>query len=152
MLDSYVIGNKIRDLRVENHFNQDQIAELLYVSRQAVSRWELGLTLPSVDNLIELSRLFHLSFEEILCMDEDVKIDESNIFIGHDRGFIVRSIIEGKLAVDLPEVFYQFSRPERMQILKALKEKKVRSHLSRLWVRLTPEEQKYLKNEVKNHE
>lgn len=148
MLDSYAIGNKIRDLRVANQYNQDKLAEILFVSRQAVSRWELGLTLPSVDNLIELSKIFKISFEEILCMNEPVILDEENIFVGHDRHFIIKKIIENKLEVDLFDVFYQFSNSERLIVLKAIKNNKIKASLPRLWVKLTPEEQKYLKNEV----
>ncbi|MDD3126546.1 MAG: helix-turn-helix transcriptional regulator [Candidatus Izemoplasmatales bacterium] len=148
MLDFYTIGNKIRDLRVANQYNQDQIAEKLFVSRQAVSRWELGQTLPSVDNLIELSRIFRISFEEILCMNEPVVFEETNIFAGHDRNFIVKKIIEGDIQVDLAAVFYQFSNAERLVVLKAIKSGKMKSSWTHLWVKLTPEEQKYLKNEV----
>jgi len=144
MLDFMAIGNKIRDLRVEHRFSQDQIAEMLYVSRQAVSRWELGQTLPSVDNLIELSTLFHLPFEEILCMNQVVTMDPANLFLGHDRMFVIKKILDGSLKVNLPDVFYQFSNAERMIVLKAIENGTYQTDHNRLWVKLMPEEQKYL--------
>jgi len=144
MLDFMAIGNKIRELRVEHHFSQDQIAEMLYVSRQAVSRWELGQTLPSVDNLIELSTLFHLPFEEILCMNKVVTIDPSDLFLGHDRMFVIKKILDGSLKVHLPDVFYRFSNAERMIVLKAIENGTYQTDNNRLWVKLMPEEQKYL--------
>ncbi|MDD4124046.1 MAG: helix-turn-helix transcriptional regulator [Bacilli bacterium] len=144
MLDSSAIGKKIHELRVISNYSQDQIAEILYVTRQAVSRWELGQTLPSIDNLIELSKLFNVSFEEILCMNDEAVIDNNNIFAGHNRAFIVKSIINGKIEVDLAKVFYQFSDEERMQILSALKSKKLQTNIKCLKVRLTPTELDYL--------
>ncbi|MDD3383862.1 MAG: helix-turn-helix transcriptional regulator [Bacilli bacterium] len=144
MLDSSAIGKKIHELRLMNKYNQDQIAEMLYVTRQAVSRWELGQTLPSIDNLIELSKMFNVSFEEILCMNDEAVIDSHNIFAGHNRSFVIKSIINGKIDVDLAKVFYQFSDEERMQILSALKNKKLQTDIKCLKVKLTPTELDYL--------
>jgi len=149
MLDFIAIGNKIRDLRTAHRYQQDQIAEKLYVTRQAVSRWELGQTLPSVDNLIELGRLFGTSFEELLCLDEVVKVDETDIFRGHDRNFIVRKIVDGTLKVNLPDVFYRFSNTERMMVLKAVRYGVFVTDLHRLWPKLMPEEQRYLNKKEK---
>ncbi len=144
MLDINAIGKKIHDLRINANYNQDQIADALYVSRQAVSRWELGQTLPSVDNLIELCKLFRISFEEILCLDEPILIDPDNIFQGHDRAFIIQNIISGKIEVDLSTVFYQFSDMERMTILKHIKNNHLKTDINSLWYRLTPTEMSYL--------
>lgn len=46
MLDFQAVGENIHNLRVQKDFSQDEMAELLFVSRQAISRWELGQTLP----------------------------------------------------------------------------------------------------------
>ena len=62
MLDCIAVGKKIQKYRMKYHYNQEQLAELLYVSRQAVSRWELGQAVPTIDNMIELTRLFEVSF------------------------------------------------------------------------------------------
>lgn len=124
MLDCIAVGKKIHDCRVKNNYSQDNIAELLFVSRQAVSRWETGQAMPTIDNLIELSRLFSVSFEELLCLEEAKELDPQNLFCGHNREFIVRRICNGELVVDLPEVFWQFSPQERMQVLSSMKRKK----------------------------
>ncbi len=42
MLDFQAIGAKIHMLRIKHEYKQEYLADLLYVSRQAVSRWELG--------------------------------------------------------------------------------------------------------------
>ena len=58
-------SEKIQRLRRENGLSQEQLAERLNVSRQAVSKWELG-TLPDVDNLIKISRFFDCSLDYLL--------------------------------------------------------------------------------------
>ena len=45
---------------------EEQLAELLYVSRQAVSKWENGISDPSTSNLLALAKLYKVSAEEIL--------------------------------------------------------------------------------------
>lgn len=54
------------DLRKKNHLTQDELAEKLYVTRQAVSRWETGETTPNIETLKLISREFGLSINELL--------------------------------------------------------------------------------------
>ena len=122
MIDFVRVGKKIQEERLNHGMSQDVLAEVLAVTRQALSRWENGLSAPSIDSLITLSRIFGLSFEELLCLEEDVEIDPENIFAGHDRDFIVEGIIDGRIKTDLEDVFYQFSPSERMRILIAIRE------------------------------
>lgn len=144
MLDFQAVGEKIHSLRAELGFSQDEVAERLYVSRQAVSRWELGLTLPSVDNLVEMCKLFSVTFEELLCIGQPVAFDEDDIFKGHSRNFVVQSIVGGKLKVNLPDVLYLFSPAERQIILKAVRDGKLSTDYAELAVKLTDGEKNYL--------
>ncbi|MCI2068503.1 MAG: helix-turn-helix domain-containing protein [Bacilli bacterium] len=144
MLDSKAIGNKINDLRSKNKMSQDQMAEKLFVTRQAVSRWELGQSLPSIDSLLEMSRLFSVSFEDILCLSEKKTIDPHDLFNGHSREYVVKAIIRGDLKVDLGDVFYQFSPEERLQILQAIRDKELRVDIQELLPKLTTGENVYL--------
>ena len=143
MLDFKAVGEKIHNLRVGAGYSQDKLAETLYVTRQAVSRWELGLTLPSVDNLAELCTLFKVTFEQLLCIDEPAHFSD-DIFEGHSREFVVKSITDGTLKVNLPDKFYLFSPTERLHILKAVKDRKVECDIEGLSVKLTDDEKKYL--------
>ena len=59
------IGEQIQKLRKQNSLSQEAIAEKLNVSRQAVSKWETGLSNPDTENLIRLSELFGVSVEEL---------------------------------------------------------------------------------------
>ena len=56
----------IRRLRTEKGLSQDELAEKLFVTRQAVSRWENGETTPNTETLKQLSRLFDVSINTLL--------------------------------------------------------------------------------------
>ena len=53
-------------LRTQNGLSQDELAEKLYVTRQAVSRWETGETIPNTETLKLLSKLFDVSINTLL--------------------------------------------------------------------------------------
>ena len=60
------IGEKIAHLRIVNNMSQEKLATLLKVSRQSVSKWESGETLPQIDNVLVLSSLFKITTDELL--------------------------------------------------------------------------------------
>lgn len=59
-------GEKITLIRKENNLTQEQFAELMGVSRQSVSKWELGTTFPDTEKLIKMSKLFSCSIDYLL--------------------------------------------------------------------------------------
>ncbi len=144
MLDQVIIGEKIKSLRLKNNITQETLASTLYVTRQAISRWEQGLALPTVDNIIALSSLLHTSIDEILCLDEPITIHKENIFDGHSRPFIIEAILRQTIQINLPESFYLFSKKERMVLLKAIKEKRLPVDQEELQYYLTKIEKEYL--------
>lgn len=60
------IGKFILELRLKNGLSQNQLAKMIPVSRQAISNWELGKSLPDLAILLELSKIFCVSIDEIL--------------------------------------------------------------------------------------
>ena len=146
MIDSVKVGKKIYALRKENSLTQDDLASKLMVTRQVISKWELGNSLPSIDLIIELSKLFNTSIEEILCLNDDsrIEIDESNIFKGHNRKYILDKIIDGEIKVDLVNVFYQFSPIERVLVINAIREEKLKVNINDFSTRLTDAEKRLL--------
>ncbi len=60
------IGNFIKALRIENNLSQNDLSEMIHVTRQAISNWENGKALPDSYILIELSNIFGVSINEIL--------------------------------------------------------------------------------------
>ena len=65
------LGNKILELRKKNNLSQEQLAEKLDVTRQTISKWELGETSPDIKQARELSKIFKISLDELV--DNDVK-------------------------------------------------------------------------------
>ena len=60
------IGDKIYKLRKENNLSQEELANKLNVSRQTVSKWELGDSCPDFDKIVPLCDIFNISTEELL--------------------------------------------------------------------------------------
>lgn len=60
------LKDKLAELRNKKGLSQIAAAEALNVSRQAISRWETGASAPSTENLIELSRLYGVSMDELV--------------------------------------------------------------------------------------
>ncbi len=60
------IGERIKAYRKEKGLSQEQMAEALNVSRQAITKWESGKGLPDIENLIVLSRTFGVSLDEMV--------------------------------------------------------------------------------------
>ena len=75
MIDFVKVGSKITKCREELNLTQKDVAEKLFVSRQLVSKWENGSGIPSIDVLLELSLLFRVTFEELLCLDEELFVE-----------------------------------------------------------------------------
>ena len=76
----------IRDLRTQHGLSQDALAERVFVTRQAVSRWETGETVPNVETLKLLSQLFDVSINTLLgaprkliCQCCGMPLDDSTI-------------------------------------------------------------------------
>lgn len=65
------LGDKLSSLRRENNYTQEQLADVLGVSRQAISKWESDATYPETDKLIRICKLFHCSTDYLLLEDED---------------------------------------------------------------------------------
>ena len=59
------IGQKIKDLRKENHVTQRALAKYLCITSQAISKWENGHTLPEVNMLPRIADMFGVSMDEL---------------------------------------------------------------------------------------
>ncbi|MDR0898354.1 MAG: helix-turn-helix domain-containing protein [Oscillospiraceae bacterium] len=59
-------GEKLQSLRKQKGLSQEQLAAQMTVSRQAVSKWELGESMPDTENIIQLSRLFAVTTDYLL--------------------------------------------------------------------------------------
>ena len=58
-------NEKLQYLRKENKLSQEQLADMLDVTRQSVSKWESGTTYPEMDKLIMLCKIFRCSLDDL---------------------------------------------------------------------------------------
>ena len=72
-------NEKLLSLRRKSGLSQEELAEKLSVSRQSVSRWENGETLPDAQNLLVLSDIFGVSVDSLLRDEKQAKNEEENI-------------------------------------------------------------------------
>ena len=63
------MNNRIKQFRLKSKLTQQQLADLMDVTRQAVTRWESGTVEPSTENLISLAQIFGCSVDELICND-----------------------------------------------------------------------------------
>lgn len=145
MIDFCQVGNKITKYRKASGLTQDELADKLYVTRQALSKWENGISVPSIDTLIDLSHIFNVTIDDLLCLDEKNDIIEADdIFKGHSHSYVMDEILSGHQKLDLPEVISQMSPEERMTILKAIKDGHLTCNFKKLEGKLTSSESHFL--------
>ncbi|MCX4312365.1 MAG: helix-turn-helix transcriptional regulator [Clostridia bacterium] len=95
------LGEKIAKARKENNITQEQLADLLGVSRQAVGKWESDVSYPEIDKLIRMSKLFGVSLDYLLIngatrntietTDRTVTVQSQNITFTTQRTVFGRS-------------------------------------------------------------
>ena len=66
-MDMVKMGRFLAELRKEHHFTQAELGEKLGVTNKTISRWETGNYMPPVEMLEQLSTLYDLSINELLC-------------------------------------------------------------------------------------
>lgn len=73
------VGKFIKELRTEAGLSQQALADQLYIGREAVSKWERGVNLPSVEVMIMIADFFHITKDELLYGARITKENESEI-------------------------------------------------------------------------
>lgn len=113
MVNKVKLNEKIVSLRKKKGLSQQDLAEAMDVSRQAVSRWEVGTSLPSMENLLALSKLFEIPVDELTSAAELLDLPEHGSekagegkkvprFKGRNRllgTILVAAVISGMLVV-----------------------------------------------------
>ena len=64
------IGNVIKELRKENEMSQTQLANLLFVSQDTVSLWELGKSYPDIESVVKLTQIFNVTSDYLLGLEK----------------------------------------------------------------------------------
>ena len=73
MIDNQKVGRRIASLRQRGGLTQQQLAAMMNVSHQAVSKWEGGQAMPDIQTLLDLTRFFGLTVEQLVAPEEDAE-------------------------------------------------------------------------------
>lgn len=90
------IEKKLKDVRIQAGLTQEQVAEKIMVSRQTVSNWENGKSLPDIVSIMSLSDLYQISIDELLKGDKRMKEKmekDANIAKANKRVILTTAII-----------------------------------------------------------
>lgn len=71
-------NEKLQELRKQKQLTQEELAEILFVSRTAISKWESGRGYPSIESLKAISRFFSVSIDELLSSEELICVAEKD--------------------------------------------------------------------------
>lgn len=71
------IGERICELRNKKNLTQYALARELGVTRSSVNAWEMGISIPSVERIIDLSQYFHVSIDYLLGVDNELTVNIS---------------------------------------------------------------------------
>ena len=69
-------GNRLKDLRMKYGLTQEEVADKICVTKQAVSKWENGLSLPDVATLGSLAELYNTTVDYLLTGEEKVRVEK----------------------------------------------------------------------------
>jgi len=72
-------NEKLQKLRTKENLTQEELAEKLYVSRSAISKWESGRGYPSIDSLKAIAKYFHVTIDELIGTEEIIDLAEQDI-------------------------------------------------------------------------
>lgn len=63
-------GEKLKEIRRNEGMSQEQLAEKIGVSRQAITKWETGRGLPDVENMVILAEIFKMTLDELVSQEK----------------------------------------------------------------------------------
>lgn len=75
-----MVGHKLKEQRLKQKETQETLALKLGVSRQTISNWENGKTLPDIDSLIKIAQLYQLSMDELFDLKSEAPVKHSKYF------------------------------------------------------------------------
>ncbi len=112
-------ADKLKELRKQKGISQEQLAEKIHVSRQAITKWESGNGIPDIENLIAISSLFNESLDSLL--SEEKSLISKHEFLYESR---TEYDLDSPKKIDLKvgpahEVIIEKTKDEKIQVLAA---------------------------------
>ena len=77
-MNKEAFAKKLKDLRLQSKMTQSELGNRLYVSKQAVSKWETGKAIPDIDLLIDIAKIFNVSVDYITG-EQEIKQDDKKL-------------------------------------------------------------------------
>lgn len=98
-----MIGNKIRELRLQHHMSQVELSKVLHVSQQTITKWENGKAEPSSGALASIAKYFNVSADYLIGNPKKADLDDKDVLFTYkgkplsdeDRAIIER-LMNGK--------------------------------------------------------
>lgn len=100
------LADKILKLIKENNMSQEELAEKLQVSRQAISRWEMSSAMPDAINILQISKLFKVTTDYLLNDDYTNENNVTNNQTGNENG--IKKILVGLISLEIMVIIIQF--------------------------------------------
>lgn len=100
-----ILADKIIQLRKKNSWSQEELAELMGVSRQAVCKWEGAQSIPDINRLIQLSKLFNVSIDYLL--KDEIEEIIYNMDVVHDESITEEKNLKRYVSMEEANTFLQ---------------------------------------------
>ena len=86
------LSNQLKKLRTERGISQEELARQLFISRQAISKWEKGDGKPDLDNAVKLAEIFDVSLDCLILGKEETEnpVDKSEFLYNPNTGMYER--------------------------------------------------------------
>ncbi len=145
MLNLKLIGSRISQRRKELSFTQNYLADSLYVTHQAVSKWENGKSLPTIDILFELTKLLNISIDYLLDDTDISEHDYETKFKNFNREHVLGDFfIQEDWYLYINDIFYLLNSDERLKVINKIVQAEECFIIKSLWPYLNDEERFYL--------
>ena len=90
------LGELLKERRLHHELSQEQVADYLGISRQAVAKWEGNQSSPSADNLLALSTLYQVSLDELVGIPQEIPQAEKKARASQEILSLYEAMIESK--------------------------------------------------------
>ena len=91
-MDYKKIGDFLKDLRTKENLTQEELGNKINITRQAISRWERGISIPDYITLLDLSKLYNVTVKEIL-YGKYIRKNTLIEYLSNERNKIIKSIV-----------------------------------------------------------
>ncbi len=117
-MENQNIANILLHLRQKNNLSQEQLAKKIGVTRQAVSRWEMGISIPSINTLLLISEQFDIPLETMLKKQEDSSKNNRQTKTSKKLNLFVIFILIGIILLFILPFLGEWEQKKHMKLYK----------------------------------